>query len=96
MIAFYSTKESRVTGLQPSFGVLECPHYSSTSLISVLKVGFDFDLKTFRLRRSLKEKKPIPAGSAGMISLDPPPSRILKTSTWHTEKRPFLKGPQNR
>ncbi len=39
MRRFYSTKKSRVTGLQPSFGVLECPLYSSSCLISVLKVS---------------------------------------------------------
>jgi hypothetical protein len=96
MSSFYSTKKSRVTGLQPSFGVLEYPINSSASLISVLKVGFDFDLKTFRLRRSLKEINLIRSGSERTTFGNPRAPRILKTSTWHTEKRGYLQGSQNR
>jgi len=38
MSASYSTKESRVKGLQPCLWVLEYPHYSSTFFDPVLKV----------------------------------------------------------
>ena len=37
MASFYSTKKSRVRELQPSFGVLEYPYYSSAYLVPVLK-----------------------------------------------------------
>jgi len=96
MAAFYSTKKSRVRGLQPYLGVLEYPLSSSASLVLVLKVHPSLSPLSGEKQPARKEIKSISAGSGEMISLDPPPYRILKTQTWQTEKTSFLREPQTR
>ena len=56
MSSLYSTKKSRVGGLQLDLGALECPHYLYASLVSVLKVSpLPSPLKG-RLKPARKEK----------------------------------------
>jgi len=58
MSPIYSTKKSRVKGLQPSFGVLEHPFNSSISLISVLKVHLSLPSPLRGGNPTFKKEKP--------------------------------------